>query len=238
MERIAASSPGRICFAGEKLDWLVEGKGITCTLDKVSLRVVLEPTHANTVYVVSKTKEGDLIREEFDLPIYELGSSINYVKAVFLAFKQMGVDIREGVRINIESEIPQAQGLSSSAALCTALAGAIAKWRGLDLKRDYIAHIAYTAEKEILGIKCGQMDQYAIVFGGLCQIDSNTVPARVVQFGDKFKDYSILVVNPGIRRKTDSVNAEIQHRLENKDKSINRYITETTSIVEFLSALL
>lgn len=238
MKEIIASSPGRVCFAGEKLDWLAEGKGITCTLENVLLNVLLQPTNSNIVSVFSKTTKGGLTREDFKLPISNLENSKSYAKAVLLAFRYKGVNIEQGAQINIESKIPQGLGLSSSAALCTAIAGVITKWQNLKIDKGEIAHIAYVAEKEILGIRCGQMDQYAVVFGGLCQINSSIIPAKVIRFEDKFKDYSILIANPGLERKTDSINIGIQQRFKNGDKSIQKYIGETTSIVEFLSVLL
>ncbi|MFH0863521.1 MAG: hypothetical protein V1858_00320 [Candidatus Gottesmanbacteria bacterium] len=238
MKEIIASAPGRICLAGEKLDWLVNGQGITCTLDDLSLTVRLKTLSSNTASVFSQKEEKLLKLEEFSLPFSGTRSEQSYFKAVFLAFGEKGANISDGVEISIDSKIPQGLGLSSSAALCTGLAGAISEWQDLYLTPAEIAHIAYMAEKEILGIRCGQMDQYAVVFGGLCLVNSAVIPATVMRFEDKLKGYSILIANPGKVRATNTVNIEIKNRMETGDETVNKYINETTKIVEYLSILL
>lgn len=239
MREIVTSSPGRICLAGEKLDWLANGKGITCSLEDVLLRVSLQPEKSNIISVSSKTNNGSPTREDFTLPISDLADGNSYTKAVLLAFRYMGVNTEQGARINIESKIPQTSGLSSSAALCTSLAGAIAEWQDLKIDKNGIATIAYIAEKDILHVRCGQMDQFAVAHGGLCQINSGTFPADVVKFDSRsMENYSIIVANPNLEITTDSINVGIQQRFKSRDKSVQEYIEETTSIVELLSTLL
>lgn len=84
------------------------------------------------------------------------------------------------------------KGLASSAAISVATAAAI----DISLRKaiDEIsvknmlnseknltkyASLAYVAEKKILGINCGQMDQFSSAYGGLLFIDCCTEPARV-----------------------------------------------------------
>lgn len=41
------------------------------------------------------------------------------------------------------------------------------------------ANLAYTGERKILGINCGQMDQYASAYGGMILLDCSSEPAEV-----------------------------------------------------------
>lgn len=86
-------------------------------------------------------------------------------------------------------DLPVKKGLSSSAAISVATAAAV-DWmmnssgdagnpfdNSSSLTR--YASLAFTAENKILGINCGQMDQFASSFGGLLFIDCRFEPAKV-----------------------------------------------------------
>jgi len=89
-------------------------------------------------------------------------------------------------------DLPVKKGLSSSAAISVATASAIdialmnpsdemhARRRledGENLTR--YASLAYTGENKVLGINCGQMDQFASAYGGFLFIDCRFEPAKV-----------------------------------------------------------
>jgi galactokinase len=66
-----------------------------------------------------------------------------------------------GATLDIDSDLPQGAGLSSSAALECAVALALCDLSGLDVPRPELARIAQRAENEFVGMPCGIMDQSA-----------------------------------------------------------------------------
>ena len=88
-----------------------------------------------------------------------------------------------GVDLLIDSEVPAGGGLSSSAALEMAVAGALADLWGLDLSVPELARVGQRAENEFVGAPTGIMDQYASLLGqpdAAVFLDCRTLEARSV----------------------------------------------------------
>jgi len=64
-----------------------------------------------------------------------------------------------GARVAIASEVPVGAGLSSSAALTVAAARALSSLAGAKLTGRQIAGVAFRAETDHVGVRCGVMDQ-------------------------------------------------------------------------------
>jgi len=134
-------------------------------------------------------------------------SDLRYAKATLIALERSGVRTG-GMRIRflraeeVERligpgrglrraliDLPVKRGLSSSAAVCVAVAAAVDitasrlnKEAGSAFtveEMERYADLAYRAERGILGVNCGQMDQYAASFGRLLYVDCSTSPAKV-----------------------------------------------------------
>jgi mevalonate kinase len=96
------------------------------------------------------------------------------------------------------ADLPVKKGLSSSAAISVAIAAAIemilknpSSFKEAEdlLSREEnlsrYASLAYTGERKILGIECGQMDQFASAYGGMLFIDCRFEPAKVERLNPK-----------------------------------------------------
>src|SRR6185437_10242025 len=70
-----------------------------------------------------------------------------------------------GVDLHIDSDVPAGAGLSSSAALAMAVAGALASLWGLDFSVPEFARVGQRAENEFVGAPTGIMDHYASLLG-------------------------------------------------------------------------
>lgn len=70
-----------------------------------------------------------------------------------------------GLRFRVESTVPVAMGVSSSAALEIATLRALADLTGTVFEGTEIAHFARRAEHDMVGVPCGLMDQLACAFG-------------------------------------------------------------------------
>jgi mevalonate kinase len=133
------------------------------------------------------------------------GSDLRYVGGVLKAMLKEGcLDRRGGLRLRFVRagevsgltgslvELPVKKGLSSSAAISVATASAVdiasmnpgdeahARSRLEDEENlTRYASLAYIGENKVLGINCGQMDQFASAYGGFLFIDCRSEPAKV-----------------------------------------------------------
>lgn len=99
---------------------------------------------------------------EFDLSFENerrKGSWINYIEGVARIFKRKGVNLR-GADLLISSSVPSGAGLSSSAALETAVGLALTEIAGQNVDRKTLALVGQMTEHEFVGVKVGIMDQF------------------------------------------------------------------------------
>jgi len=96
-----------------------------------------------------------------------------------------------GADLFIDSKVPAGGGLSSSAALVMAAAGALTDLWGLDLTVPELARAGQRAENEVVGAPTGIMDEYASLLGQAdaavfldCRtLETRTVPLRLAPAG-------------------------------------------------------
>ncbi|SCG52080.1 galactokinase [Micromonospora humi] len=87
-----------------------------------------------------------------------------YVAGVVWALRAAGLDV-PGARLAIASDVPVGSGLSSSAAIESAVLAALVDLGGLDLPTDRWPRLAQRAENDYVGAPTGIMDQSAVVRG-------------------------------------------------------------------------
>ena len=187
--KLLASAPGRICLFGEHMDW-VRHAVIPAAIE-LRIFLMIEPIDGT---IIAESYPPFTARDIFKIDDFDplKGGDLKYIRATVKAFLNKGYKLK-GARIRLLKsndipvrmdalDLPAKKGLSSSAALCVATAGALYALTNKVAEEHVsflaeIADIAYTAERKILGINCGQMDQYASAFGGLLYIDCSVEPA-------------------------------------------------------------
>ena len=168
------------------------------------------------------------------------GSDLRYVGAVLKAmlrdrylsgFESLRLrfmraeDVSELTGIRDLKDLPVKKGLSSSAAISVATAAAVdlavnrPERRGrlfeeADLTR--YASLAYTGENKVLGINCGQMDQYASAYGGLLFIDCRSEPARVERLNPK-TEIPLVIGDTGQGKDTPRILAWLGERFRRRE---------------------
>jgi galactokinase len=89
-----------------------------------------------------------------------------YVIGVFLVLmRERGLRLAPGARVVISSRVPEGKGVSSSAAVETAVMQAAASAFRLTIEPRDVALLCQRAENLVAGAPCGVMDQMTCVFG-------------------------------------------------------------------------
>ncbi len=124
----------------------------------------------------------------------------NYVRAVFAIFQRKGYALR-GMDLAIASNVPQGAGLSSSAALEVALAGAINEALSCGLTPEQLALISQQAENDFMDCQCGIMDQLVSATGRAGQAILIDCADLSTGFAPLPEQLALLVINSNVPRK-------------------------------------
>jgi galactokinase len=87
------------------------------------------------------------------------------VGVVLVLIRRCGIVADRGLRILIDSQVPEGKGVSSSAALEVAVMQALTGAFGLTLTGNELAHFCQEAENRVVGAPCGIMDQMTSAVG-------------------------------------------------------------------------
>jgi galactokinase (EC 2.7.1.6) len=110
----------------------------------------------------------------------------------------------------LRSDVPIGAGMASSAALLVALVGALLRLTGRSTDLYQVAEIAYIAEREVLKVPCGRLDQYGSAFGRIALIYTKP-PVRVESL--QLPGGVFVVLDSGIRHSTAEVHTKRQEEL-------------------------
>lgn len=228
-----SSSPARVCLYGEHQDYLK----LNVIPAAINLRLSIYSTLSenNGIHVTSKDLNKKIkIAKSPSSSVSKRGSLDSYLEAGLLTFKKSYPDLFvPSLNVTIESQIPIASGLSSSAALLVGWIKNLSGILGIELKKNQIAEFAYDAEHNILGVPCGKMDQYACSYGEIIRL-SSTEPPEVVQLNKP--DIDLIVVDSQTPKFTSDVHG---NKVETIKKIVNRFEKLTnTQLPDFSSDIL
>jgi galactokinase len=153
-----ASAPGRVNLVGGHTDYN-DGFVLPAAIDHRTV-VAAAPRTDDTLRVYSRDfdEHAALCLEGKNL---EAAGWPAYVAGVAAAVRDAGHDLG-GADLVADGGVPMGAGLSSSAALEVAVAGALAAVAGTDLAPETLADLCWRAETEFVGVDCGIMDQFAV----------------------------------------------------------------------------
>ncbi len=84
---------------------------------------------------------------------------------ILVLLKETGVQLGGGLRILLDSQVPEGKGVSSSAAVEVASMRAVAALLRVDVVGAELARLCQVAENHIVGAPCGIMDQMTSALG-------------------------------------------------------------------------
>ena len=196
------SAPGRVNLIGEHTDYN-EGYVLPFAIDRRTL-VALGARDDRRVRVAS-TFADELAEIDLDaLTPESLDGWSAYPLGVAWALGEHGADLSAvpGVDLFIDSDVPVGAGLSSSAAIESAVAMALNdSWR-LGLDRPTLARVGQRAENVAVGAPTGIMDQSASLLGAADHavfLDCRSLVSELVPLGLAEAGLAILVIDTGVK---------------------------------------
>lgn len=123
----------------------------------------------------------------------------NYLLGVVDQFMKMGISVPPFHAV-LSSDIPIGAGLSSSAAIESAMALALNTLTGAGLSSIELARMAQRAENQFIGLQCGIMDMFASIHGRedqVMRIDCRDLSFEY--FPLELADYRIVLMDTGVK---------------------------------------
>lgn len=148
----SASAPGRVNLIGEHIDY----NGGPVLPIPLPWRTTVAVSRATRFLVISELEPGPRRLDDTGYTAY--------VGGVVAALSEAGIKVPPS-RVAIASDVPAGAGLASSAALTVATARALARLAGARLPREVLVDVAFRAEHDHVGVRCGRMDQVVAVHG-------------------------------------------------------------------------
>ncbi|MBX9472556.1 galactokinase [Microcella sp.] len=196
------SAPGRVNLIGEHTDYN-EGFVLPFAIDRRTV-IALGARDDRRVRVAS-TFADELAEIDLDaLAPQALDGWSAYPLGVAWAFSEFGADLGAvpGVDLFIDSDVPVGAGLSSSAAIESAVALALNDVWQLGLDRRTLARVGQRAENVAVGAPTGIMDQSASLLGQVDHavfLDCRSLESELVPLGLAEAGLAILVIDTGVK---------------------------------------
>ncbi len=158
--RVAASAPGRVNLVGGHTDYN-DGWVLPAAIDRRTAVAARDRSDDRLRVYSAATDEERTVG-----PDDPTGGWTDYVAGVAWALREAGVPVG-GADLAVASDVPVGAGLSSSAALEVAVAGALCELADgdADLGPLDLARACRRAENDFVGVSCGVLDQFAAVSG-------------------------------------------------------------------------
>lgn len=191
---IAASAPGRVNLIGEHTDY--NGGAVLPAALKRRIQVAIAPNDSDRVEIKSTRFDAKIERPVGDS---KRGDWTDYAMGALWKADELGW-LKGGVYLHIESDIPDGAGVSSSAALITAILRACSITAQVSTTPVEIAKHARAVENDYIGMPCGIMDQMAVGladYGKALALDTSDLSFDVIDIPDS---WGVAVIHSGVRR--------------------------------------
>jgi galactokinase len=189
-------SPGRVNLIGEHTDYN-DGFVLPLAIPR-EVRVHAAGRDDRVLRVTSAQSQGEPVAIPLDgLAPGTVDGWAAYVAGTAWALQEHGVELR-GADLLVDGDVPRGAGLSSSAALECATAGALLAVAGADVPLAEVALLAQRAENDYVGVPCGVMDQFASTHGRaghLLLLDTRSLEPRHIPFDLEAEGLRLVVID-------------------------------------------
>jgi len=209
---LMVQSPGRINLIGEHTDYN-HGFVLPAAIDK-SVQIAFEHRTDGMIqrHAINLNETETIATQELRP---HANSWVNYIIGVVAQVQaqltaqannnQTLSKLNQGFDICIQGDIPIGAGLSSSAAVESAVIFALNEWYALGLPKMQMALMAQKAEHEFAGVKCGIMDMFASIHGEVDQVmllDCQDLSFKYYPL--QLKEYQIVLFDTSIKHELAS----------------------------------
>jgi galactokinase len=156
---IVVVSPGRVNLIGEHTDYN-GGWVLPFAIDRHIALAAAPGGDRTRLYALDRGESIEFAPDELPAPRH--GHWSDYLVGMLAEFRAAALPV-PAVSIAFAGDIPAGGGLSSSAALSTGMGLALDRLAGSRLSREAIAAMAQATEHRYAGVRCGIMDQYAVL---------------------------------------------------------------------------
>jgi mevalonate kinase len=233
--RVARSAaPGRICLAGESLDWMVGGPSVVAAIDRRT-RVSAHLVDTCAGLTIRSGPPVNVTRHITASALGRLaGDALDHVQAVAYQAGQLTGRDPMG-ELHISSELPVAAGVSSSASVTSAVAAALLVATGVEPSPQAVARLARAGEW-LTGSGAGWMDFLAVAHGGVNLVEASEPPS--VRPLTSRLNTSIVLVDTLVRRATRDRLLDKRRRWTRADPDLFAYVDAATGLVDRIAAAL
>ncbi|GAA0423948.1 hypothetical protein [Streptomyces luteireticuli] len=227
-----ASAPGRLCLAGESLDWMIGGSSVVTTVplrtrvtawkvdgsDMLSL-VTGTPLFSTSLVSAEAVAEG------------KYGGPLDHMQAAARVVLQTPARIA-GTVLSATTDLPVAAGLSSSAALTVAAVTALMRLDGEHPATLEVTRLAREAETHELRTGAGWMDFLACTYGGVNRV--NAAEPSVAPIAPTL-GIPVVIIDTNQHRTTTQVLASKRDRFASGDARMHAYARQASALVDALT---
>jgi galactokinase len=192
-------APGRVNLIGEHTDYN-EGFVLPMAIDRET--VIAGRLRPDRRIVARSLGLDEVAEVDLDRPApARRGLWIDYLEGVARVLERRGLRLA-GADLLVDSDVPLASGLSSSAALEVAAALALVRLAGHDLDPVELARVGQEAEHEWVGAMVGIMDQLASALGRAGHallVDCRTLEVRPIALSFEARGVAVVVIDTRVR---------------------------------------
>ncbi|MBC7723925.1 MAG: galactokinase [Burkholderiaceae bacterium] len=195
------SAPGRVNLIGEHTDYN-EGFVLPFAIDRRTI-IALGLREDRLMRIASEFADELVELDLSELTPENLTGWSAYPLGVAWALGEHGADLAAvpGFDIFVDSDVPVGAGLSSSAAIESAVALALNDVWALGLDRRTLARVGQLAENRAVGAPTGIMDQSASMLGetdSAVFLDCRSLDSEIIDLGFAAAGLEIVIIDTGV----------------------------------------
>lgn len=218
-----AHAPGRVNLIGEHTDY--NGGAVLPAALECRVSVALATNDTSSISLKSARFDDMIARPVGD---QKRGDWTDYAMGALAKAESLNW-LTSGVDLYIESTVPDGAGVSSSAALITAILRAAAENAGVDANPVDVAKHARAVENDYIGMPCGIMDQMAVGLarpGSALALNTNTLTYEVIEIPASWR---FITIHSGVRR--ELADGRYKARFEECQAAADRLGTDTLCLL-------